>query len=461
MRSYVPHTRTQSEAPLQRLDERATEQEDADDVSEGTHRGRGRRAAGVRHRGHGRRRRPGCHTHRQGKAGRARRLRPRERQEGHGRADQARRHRHADPGVDFTTIGKAAKAYFDCVNDNGGINGRPIKYILYTEQLNPAQEAALARKLIESDKVVGVVGNTSFAECGTNWKYYKSKGFVVIGAGVQAECYSTPSFARSNMGPRYSNVGARRRSSGRDQEARDRLAGHDLRVRGRRAGARREEGGHPGQDLPDPPAGHRRHLAADPDVPVRRRGGGILIDFTPDTAPAFMKAAIAQGIVDKVKWGSSTPIANTFMAAQFPQFDGHLWINQEFSNVDPKVGPDTALMFQILKKYAPKIAPQAFAQMGFMDGKFATNALLSIKGPVTAQSYNAAVKNLKNQKTDMLCKPFYVGNLPYHIPNNWDITVDYKKGKVVVKEKCFAIAAVDKSISQTRAWEKKFKLNGG
>jgi branched-chain amino acid transport system substrate-binding protein len=190
-------------------------------------------------------------------------------------------------------------------------------------------------------------------------------------------------------------------------------------------------------------------------------GGGILLDFTPDTAPAFMKAAIAQGIVDKVKWGSSTPIANTFMAAQFPQFDGHLWINQEFSNVDPKVGPDTALMFQILKKYAPKIAPQAFSQMGFMDGKFATNALMSINGAITAASYNAAVKALKNQKTDMLCKPWYVGNLAYHIPNNTDITVDYKKGNVVVKEKCFAIAPVDKSITQTRAWEKKFGLNTG
>ena len=105
------------------------------------------------------------------------------------------------PGVDFTTIGKFAAAYFKCVNDNGGINGRPIKYILYNEQLNPAQEAALARKLIESDKVVGVVGNTSFAECGTNWRYYKSKGFVVIGAGVQAECFGTPSFVESRLTP--------------------------------------------------------------------------------------------------------------------------------------------------------------------------------------------------------------------------------------------------------------------
>ncbi len=69
-------------------------------------------------------------------------------------------------------------------------------------------------------------------------------------------------------------------------------------------------------------------------------GGGILLDFTPDTAPAFMKAAEAQGIVDKVKWGSSTPIANTLMSSQFsPAFDGHLWIDNEFSNVDPNGRP--------------------------------------------------------------------------------------------------------------------------
>ena len=58
----------------------------------------------------------------------------------------------------------------------------------------------------------------------------------------------------------------------------------------------------------------------------------------------------------------------------------------------------------------------------------------------------------------MLCKPWYVGNaLPYHIPNNWDITVDYKGGQVVQKEKCFAIEAVDPELAQTRVWEKKFQ----
>ena len=365
------------------------------------------------------------------------------------------------PGVDFTTVGKTAAAYFACVNDNGGINGRPVKYTLYTEALNPAQEAALARKMVQSDKAVGIVGNTSFAECGTNWKYYHSHGYVVIGAGVQAECYSTPSFAEVNSGPRYSNVGAVQAliAAGAKKVA---IASPDTISAYADGGPALVAKAHniPVKIFPT-------HLpVTDATSQLLQMyqfagdGGGILIDFTPDTAPAFLKAAEAQGIVDKVLWGSSTPIANTLMASQFsPAFDGHLWIDNEFSNVDPKVGPDSALMFAILKKYAPSIAPQAFAQMGFLDAKFATNALLSIKGAITKTSYNIAVKGLKNQHTDMLCQPFYVGNIPYHIPNNANIIVDYKNKNVVVRTGCTKFQAVDPAITQTRIWEKKYKLN--
>ena len=34
------------------------------------------------------------------------------------------------PGTSFTDIAFMAKAYFACVNANGGINGRPINYII-------------------------------------------------------------------------------------------------------------------------------------------------------------------------------------------------------------------------------------------------------------------------------------------------------------------------------------------
>jgi branched-chain amino acid transport system substrate-binding protein len=367
------------------------------------------------------------------------------------------------PGVDFTTVGKVAAAYFACVNDNGGINGRPIKYTLLTEALDPNQEKADAQKLIESTKVVGMVGNTSFAECGTNAAYYKSKGFVVIGAGVQAECFSTPSFAESNMGPRYSNIGAAQALI-RAGVKKISIASPDT-ISAYADGGVVQLGKQKGVEVKVFPT-HLPVTDATSQLLQMTQfagtNGGIILDFTPDTAPAFLKAAEAQNLVSSVKWGSSTPIANTFMSGQFsPAFDGHLWINSEFSLIAPSVGPDSALMFQILKKYAPKIAPQSFGQMGFMDAKFAATALMNIKGAITAKSYNDAVRALKNVKTDMLCKPWYVGNLAYHIPNNTDITVDYKGGNVVVREKCFDIAPVDKALTQTRAWEKKFNLNTG
>ena len=363
------------------------------------------------------------------------------------------------PGVDFTTVGKFANAYFQCVNANGGINGRPIKYTLYDEALNPTQEASLAKKLVESDKVVGIVGNTSFAECGTNWKYYKSKGFVVLGAGVQAECYSTPSFAEVNMGPRYSNIGAAQRLV--------KLGAKSLVVASPDTISAYADGG---VAKVATAAGIPSHIfpiklpITDANstilqlVQAAGDGGGVILDFTPDSAPALMQAAISQGLVDKVLWGSSTPIANEFMAKQFPQFDGKMHINQEVGGIGDGT-PDEVLYAQITKKYAPSIALQAFGQFGYLIGQMATKALLSIQGPITVKSYNDAVRALKNVKSSMLCKPFYVGSVPYHIPNNVDINVTYKAGSVVAETGCIPIQAVDPQLTQTRAWEKKLKLN--
>src|SRR5690349_18485029 len=77
------------------------------------------------------------------------------------------------PGTDFTDIPNTAKAFFDCVNDNGGINGRPIQYVIETEQTDPGQVASLAKKLVETEKVLGIVGNTSIIECAVNHGYYE------------------------------------------------------------------------------------------------------------------------------------------------------------------------------------------------------------------------------------------------------------------------------------------------
>ena len=68
------------------------------------------------------------------------------------------------------------RRYFDCVNDNGGINGRPIQYTAEEEQIDPQQIASIAKKLVEQDKVLGIVGNTSLIDCSVNKDYYAQQG---------------------------------------------------------------------------------------------------------------------------------------------------------------------------------------------------------------------------------------------------------------------------------------------
>jgi branched-chain amino acid transport system substrate-binding protein len=46
------------------------------------------------------------------------------------------------------------------VNDGGGINGRKVNLIIYDDRLNPQEAVAVANKLIEKDKVAGVVSGS-------------------------------------------------------------------------------------------------------------------------------------------------------------------------------------------------------------------------------------------------------------------------------------------------------------
>jgi branched-chain amino acid transport system substrate-binding protein len=106
------------------------------------------------------------------------------------------------PGTSFTDISNMANAYFACVNANGGINGHPIKYYIETEQTNPAQIAAEAKQLVQTDHVVGIVGNTSIIECSVDSSYWQKLGYYIVDSGIAPECYSTPNSAAVNMGPR-------------------------------------------------------------------------------------------------------------------------------------------------------------------------------------------------------------------------------------------------------------------
>ena len=111
------------------------------------------------------------------------------------------------PGTDFTDGPNNIKAYFDCVNANGGVNGHPLK--LYVQLDRPAGPiTAAAHKLIQSDHVVAIDGVFDLLECTLDAAYWKPLGIYEMDAGISPECWSTPNSAAVNMGPRYSSDGA-------------------------------------------------------------------------------------------------------------------------------------------------------------------------------------------------------------------------------------------------------------
>ena len=63
-------------------------------------------------------------------------------------------HPYSGPASAYGAIGKAIGAYFAKVNDEGGINGRKIKYIPLDDGYNPARTVEMARKLVEEEEVL-------------------------------------------------------------------------------------------------------------------------------------------------------------------------------------------------------------------------------------------------------------------------------------------------------------------
>ena len=112
-------------------------------------------------------------------------------------------------GIDFSSSPKSAKAYFDCVNANGGINGRPIEYTFDDDALDPQKASALASKYASDTSVVAMTGGASFIACASNQPIFEGANlFDILGVGVPQPCFYSKNMSALNAGPRLSLISA-------------------------------------------------------------------------------------------------------------------------------------------------------------------------------------------------------------------------------------------------------------
>jgi branched-chain amino acid transport system substrate-binding protein len=200
---------------------------------------------------------------------------------------------------------------------------------------------------------------------------------------------------------------------------------------------------------------------AEKEVQDAGTGGGVVLNFTPPDALSILQAAQQLGLEDDVTWGCSTPCNTNFLASGLGSaWNDRLFVNAEL-NLPTAPGPDSALYQRVLKQYGSAVQGGlgSFSQMGFTAAQIATQALLTIKGPYTVKSVNNAFQNVKDFKTDLLCKPWYYGKgVPYHLPNNTDRTVTPDNGVMVQAQGCTEISPTDPEVAGVRKIEKKHHL---
>ena len=362
---------------------------------------------------------------------------------------------------DFSASALATAAYFRCVNDNGGINGRPINYLMADDQWNPETAAQAAAKLVRDSKVVAMAGSSSFVECGANAKLYAQEDVMVIaGTGVPRECFFSKNYAPVNTGPRVSAtlVGAHAAQAYKAKKmvcvipnipSLGNWACEGVKDWGKANGVDVETITiDPGSA--DATSVMLQAASKKPEVILLNVPKGIMVPM--------LAAAEQQGLNKKIRFVTTAP----GYSADVPKAIGPAWNNAfdvhlEFMPVE-SAGPDNSNWKLVMNAYAEKDAPRdSFSQGGYLAARIVTDTLLKMDPKkLDRASVSAALRKVKGFKSDMLCKPFYVGDGARH-NGNTSGPIAQVSGNTF-KQIAACATAQEPELADVRADEKKLGL---
>ena len=70
---------------------------------------------------------------------------------------------YSGAGSVYGAVGLAQAAYFDELNEKGGVNGRKIKFISLDDAYSPPKTMEATRRLVEQEEVLGLFGSLGTA----------------------------------------------------------------------------------------------------------------------------------------------------------------------------------------------------------------------------------------------------------------------------------------------------------
>jgi branched-chain amino acid transport system substrate-binding protein len=100
----------------------------------------------------------------------------------------------------FGAIGKAEAAYFDMINDRGGINGRKVRFVSYDNNSDPSTALDLTRGLVERDNVLLMFGSFGTPDNLATRKYLNERNIPQLFVASGEEEWSNPKAFPWTMG---------------------------------------------------------------------------------------------------------------------------------------------------------------------------------------------------------------------------------------------------------------------
>ena len=116
---------------------------------------------------------------------------------------------YSGPASAYGTIGKSIGAYFNKINDEGGVNGRKINYITYDDGYSPPKAVEMARKLVEQDEVLLIFQSLGTPSNSAIQKYMNAKKVPQLFVATGATKWNDPKNFPWTMGwqPNYQTEG--------------------------------------------------------------------------------------------------------------------------------------------------------------------------------------------------------------------------------------------------------------
>jgi len=99
---------------------------------------------------------------------------------------------HSGPGSLYGVLGRVGEAYFQMLNESGGINGRQIKFLTMDDAYSAPKCVEATRRLVEQEEVLALFGSLGTAPQTAVHKYLNSKGVPQLLLNTGASKWNDP-----------------------------------------------------------------------------------------------------------------------------------------------------------------------------------------------------------------------------------------------------------------------------